>query len=418
MKRDQNIKPSPSSEIPTFGALEDYVREEVQGLVQKLLEEEVTEFLGRQRYERVEEAADESAAPAYRNGYGKPRQLTLSNGTIEVRRPRLRNLSERFESQVLPLFKRRSERVRELLPELYLHGLALRDFDLALRGLLGEDAPLSASSIARLKADWLKEYEAWRREPIEEQPVYMWADGVYVKAGLEKTKAAVLVVIGAFQDGSKRILAAEPGYRESCESWKEVLSGLESRGLAGGPQILVADGGLGLWAAVAELGWTCKEQRCWKHKLANVLDVLPTNEQRPAQKILRSIPQSKTREEAEARRDAFLQSYQERFPKACERLQSDWERMVAFYAFPRDHWKHLRTSNVVESPFQVVRLRTRAAKRFKRTDNASAVIWKLLMVAESTFRNLDKIYLLEDVARGTLFINGVAVNQPSEVEAA
>ena len=137
-----------------------------------------------------------------------------------------------------------------------------------------------------------------------------------------------------------------------------------------------------MWAAVAELGWTCKEQRCWKHKLGNVTDVLPNSEQRPALKILRSIPQSKTREEAEARRDAFIESYQERYPKACERLESDWERMVAFYDFPREHWKHLRTSNVVESPFQVVRLRTRAAKRFKRADNASAVIWKLLMIAE------------------------------------
>ena len=415
MKKDQSISPVGQSQLPGFENLEAYLREHVQGIVQRLLDEEVTEYLGRERYERSDTS---DGAPAYRNGHGKPRQLTLSNGTIEVRRPRLRNLSEHFESQVLPLFKRRSETVNAMLPELYLHGLALRDFDLALRGLLGDEAPLSPSSIARLKADWLKEFEAWRREPIEEEPLYMWADGVYVKAGLEKAKAAVLVVIGAFQDGSKRVLAAEPGYRESMESWKEVLSSLAKRGIENGPKILVADGGLGLWAAVAELGWTCKEQRCWKHKLGNVTDVLPNSEQRPALKILRSIPQSKTREEAEARRDAFIESYQERYPKACERLESDWERMVAFYDFPREHWKHLRTSNVVESPFQVVRLRTRAAKRFKRADNASAVIWKLLMIAESTFRSLDKVYLLEDVARGQQFVNGTPVKQARSADAA
>ena len=256
MKRDQDIKALPASQIPAFEALEEHLRKEVQVLVQKLLEEEVTEFLGRQRYERAE-GSDDEQPPPYRNGYGKPRTLTLSNGTIEVRRPRLRNLDEQFESRLLPLFKRRSQVVTAMLPELYLHGLALRDFDLALRGLLGEEAPLSASTIARLKADWLKEYEAWRREPISEEPLYMWADGIYVKAGLEKEKAAILVVIGAFEDGSKRVLAAEAGYRESMDSWKGVFGGLVKRGLKNGPKILVADGGLGLWAALAELGWTC-----------------------------------------------------------------------------------------------------------------------------------------------------------------
>jgi transposase-like protein len=295
-----------------------------------------------------------------------------------------------------------------MLPALYLHGLALRDFDMALRGLLGEEAPLSASTIARLKTQWRTEYDAWRKERIVEQPVYMWADGVYVKAGLEREKAAVLVVIAAFADGTKRVLAAEAGYRESCESWKEVLGSLVQRGLHS-PHMLVADGGLGLWAAVAELGWKCREQRCWKHKTQNVLDTLPHTEQKTALRVLRAIPQSKTREEAEARRDAFIDSYKNRYPRACERLASDWERMVAFYDMPREHWKHLRTSNVVESPFQVVRLRTNAAKRFKRAENASAIIWKLLMVAEKTFRRLDRPHLLQDLLNGASYINGAQV---------
>lgn len=399
--------------VPTFANLEEHLRDEVERIVQRLLEQEATEVLGRRKYERADSDPESSEAPPYRNGHGKPRRLTLPIGTIEVRRPRLRNLTECFESRLLPLFQRRSQVVNAMLPQLYLHGLALRDFDMALRGLLGEDAPLSPSSIARLKAEWREEYDAWRKEPIAEQPVYLWADGVYVKAGLEKDKAAVLVVIAAFADGTKRVLAAEPGYRESRESWKEVLAGLVKRGLRP-PQVLVADGGLGLWAAVSELGWPCLEQRCWKHKTQNVLDVLPPTEQKTALKILRTIPQSKTREEAEARRDAFVESYQARYPRACDRLTSDWERMVAFYELPRDHWKHLRTSNVVESPFQVVRLRTDAARRFKKTENASAIIWKLLMVAERTFRRLDRVHHLHDLLQGVKYVNGV----PIRIEAA
>ena len=385
------------------------MREHVQQLMQRLLDQEATEVIGRQKYERAESAEEPSKeAPVYRNGHGKPRRFTLPLGTIEVRRPRLRNLSEAFESRLLPLFQRRSQVVNEMLPELYLHGLALRDFDMALRGLLGEEAPLSAASIARLKAEWRAEYDAWRKEPIVDRPVYLWADGIYVKAGLEKDKAAVLVVIGAFADGTKRVLSVEAGFRESRESWKDVLNSLVKRGLQP-PRVLVADGGLGLWAAVAELGWPCLEQRCWKHKTQNVLDVLPYGEQKTALKILRTIPQSKTREEAEARRDAFIESYRERNPRACERLASDWERMVAFYELPREHWKHLRTSNIVESPFQVVRLRTNAARRFKKTENATAMLWKLLMVAEKTFRRLDRVHVLNDLLQGAKYINGVQV---------
>lgn len=407
MKRETSTR-APSSDIPNYESLEEHIRVDVQQLVQRLLDLEATEVLGRQKYERAGPAESDEDRPPYRNGHGKPRRLTLPIGTIEVRRPRLRNLSEVFESRLLPLFQRRSRVVNSMLPELYLHGLALRDFDMALRGLLGDEAPLSPSSIARLKAEWREQYDAWRKEPISEQPVYMWADGVYVKAGLEKDKAAVLVVIAAFADGTKRVLAAEPGFRESRDAWKEVLGSLAKRGLQP-PRVLVADGGLGLWAAVAELGWPCLEQRCWKHKTQNVLDVLPNREQKTALKILRSIPQSKTREEAEARRDAFIESYRERYPLACERLASDWERMVAFYELPRDHWKHLRTSNVVESPFQVVRLRTNAARRFKKAENATAILWKLLMVAESTFRRLDRVHLLADLLKGTKYVNGIAI---------
>ncbi len=393
----------PAREATTFESLEMFARSQIQTWLQQLLEEEVGELLGRDRYQRREGV---DVPFGYRNGHGKPRRLSMSCGTITVRRPRVRGLEERFESRILPLFKRRTEEVGELLPQLYLHGLAQRDFELALRGLLGDGAPLSPSSIARLKERWLEEYREWRQRPLEGELVYLWADGIYVKAGLEKEKAALLVVIGAFSDGTKRVLAVESGWRESTESWLDVLRSLVRRGLDA-PRLVVADGALGLWAAIAELGWKCKEQRCWNHKLTNVLDALPKKEQPAGSELLRKIPAAETVEEAEKQRDDFVKRHRQRHPKACERLLSDWERMIGFYSFPKEHWKHLRTSNVVESPFHAVRLRTSAAKRFKRTDNAEAILWKLLMVAERTFRKLNAPHLLPSVAAGDLYVNGI-----------
>ena len=204
--------------------LEEFVREKVQVVVQQLLEVEVSEFLGRQRYERQDGVDTPSG---YRNGHGKPRKLTLGSGTIEIRRPRVRDAEEQFVSRALPLFRTRTREVNQLLPQLYLHGLALGDFDLAVKGLLGDDAPVSASVIARLKEKWLLEYEEWNQGALDHlEPVYLWADGIYVKAGLEKEKAALLVIIAGLRDGSKVVLSVTPGCRESVESWSEVLRDL------------------------------------------------------------------------------------------------------------------------------------------------------------------------------------------------
>ncbi len=404
-KSNASLSPSSSSEPIGWATLEEYIRLQVQDQVQALLEAEVEEHLGRGRYER------RGGQPAgYRNGMGRPRKLSLATGTIEVQRPRLRELEEKFTSSVLPLFKRQSEKVRHLLPTLYLEGLALRDFDRALRALLGDGAALSPSTISRLTEQWQAEFDAWRKRPIEDEIVYVWADGIYVKAGLEKDKSAVLVVIGLTRTGEKQVLAIEEGYRESTESWKSLLWSLMKRGM-NVPRLVVADGGLGLWAALRELGWECKEQRCWNHKLCNVRDALPLREQKRAMKELRRIPQAKTRAEAERLRDDFLEAFKD-YPKACQRLSDDWERMVSFYAFPREHWRSLRTTNPVESPFQLVRLRTGAARRFKRTDHAVAILWKLLMIAEGTFKTYDSVHLLTDVAAGTEFADGLPLKAP------
>src|SRR5215217_281988 len=388
----------------TWDRLEDFVRGHVQEFIQALLEEEVTELLGRTKSAR-REAVD--AALGYRNGYGKPRRLTLTSGTITVRRPRLRDLNERFVSRVLPLFKRQTKEVGELLPQLYLHGLALGDFELALRGLLGEGAPLSPASLLRLKLQWQQEYTAWKQRRLDDlEVVYMWADGLYVKAGLEDTKAALSVMIGALSNGQKVVLAVESGQRESKESWGMMLRDLRKRGLKPW-RCTIADGHLGLWAALGEQYPTLAEQRCWNHRILNVLDAMPKKLQAEARSLLCAMPYAETQAACEALRAEFTTHYRKLAPKAVERLADDWERLVTFYQFPREHWPHLRTSNVVESPFATVRLRTTAAKRFKKVENATALIWKILQVAESTFRRLKGAELLPAVYAGAQYIDGV-----------
>lgn len=257
---------------PFWTTLEAWAREKIQAWVQQLLEEEVTEYLGRKKSAR---RVPGEARPGYRNGYGQPRRVTLSSGTITVRRPRVRGLEERLVSRVLPLFKRRTAEVGRLLPELYLHGLAEGDCDLALRGLLGDDAPRSASSVARLKEGWHAEYEAWRTRLLADlEPVYLWVDGIYVKAGLEREKAAMLVVIAGLRDGRKVVLAVESGARESTDSGSAMLRNLKQRGLAA-PRVVIGDGHLGIWGALANVFPTAREQRCWNHRILNVLDKLP-----------------------------------------------------------------------------------------------------------------------------------------------
>ncbi len=396
--------------------LEEWVRGQVQGLIQDLLEEEITEFLGRVKSAR-RSALD--GAPGYRNGYGKPRRLTLSSGTIQVRRPRVRNIEDRFESRVLPLFVRRSNKIAELIPELYLHGLAEGDFDLALRGLLGEDAPVSASTVARLKEKWHAELAEWRQRPLDDlQVVYMWVDGVYVKAGLERDKAVILVVLAALSNSRKVVVTAAPGYRESTESWSEVLRDLKERGMAC-PRLIVGDGHLGIWGALRNVYPQAAEQRCWNHKIVNVLGKLPKRDHAQAKLVLCHIPYAETRKEAERLKTRFLAWCSERgYQAAAETLERDWERMMTFYQFPREHWQHLRTTNPVESPFAALRLRTDAAKRYKRVDRATAVIWKMLMIAEKRFRRLKAPEVMRDVYDGAQYVDGMAIDDTVEEVAA
>ena len=386
-------------------SLEGWVREKIQELLQAILEEEVTELLGRHRSER-RDAVDGS--PGYRNGYGKERRLTLQCGTVTVRRPRVRGLEERFISKILPLFVRRTQEVSALIPELYLHGLAEGDFDMALRGLLGEGAPLSASTVARLKGKWQLELETWRQRRLDGlELVYLWVDGIYVKAGLEKEKAALLVAIGGLSDGRKVVLSVVPGHRESTESWSGFLRDLRNRGISS-PKLIVGDGHLGIWGALRNVYPEAAEQRCWNHKIVNVVDKLPRKKQAQARVLLCQIPYAQTRAEAERLRKHFADwCHQHGYADAIATLERDWERMVTFYQFPNEHWVHIRTTNMVESPFASLRLRTDAAKRYKKVDNATAVIWKMLLIAETRFRRLNAPVLMKRVYEGVEYKDGL-----------
>ena len=399
---------SGSESRPEWDQLEDWVRgqvqELIQELIQELLEEGVTEFLGRAKLARRSES---DSGAGYRNGYGRPRRLTLSSGTIQLRRPRVCDTEERSESWLLPLFVQRTKQVFDLIPELYLHGLSEGDFDLALRGLLGEDAPVSASTVARLKEKWNAELAKWRARPLDDlEVVYVWVDGVYVKAGLEKEKAAILVMMAA------------PGYRESTQSWSDVLRDIKRRGLSC-PRLVVGDGHLGIWGALRNVYPQAAEQRCWNHKVMNVLDRLPKRRQEEAKLLLRRIPYAPSRTEAERLRTAFTRWCRDRsYETAAEALERDWDRMITFYDFPKEHWGNIRTTNPVESPFAALRLRTDAAKRYKRVDRAIAVIWKMLMVAEQRFRRLKAHELMEDVYLGAQYVDGIAAGATIEKVAA
>jgi len=403
------------SSISPYEALESWARVKIQDFIQDLLEQEVTEFIGRRKSERHHSRSDRRM---YRNGHGRRRNFGMMGGTIQVRRPRVRNAEERFESRIIPMFHRKSKELGRMLPELYLHGLAKGDFELALRGLLGDGAPLSRSSIERLKAKWQLEFEDWKKQDLSTMEiVYVWADGLYVKAGIEDRKAALLIMIGARVDGKKVLLACESGERESKESWSRILRDQRDRGLQPW-RLTIADGHLGIWAALGELHPQGEEQRCWNHKILNVVDKLPKKEQPAAQRLLGSMSYAETRAECEKQRDRFIERYRKACPKATETLLNDWSRMVSFYSFPKEHWPHLRTTNIVESPFDMIRLRTNAARRYKRVENATAMIWKLLTIGEKRWRALKGAPLLRDVYDGKKFVDGNSSKKAYKVKEA
>lgn len=386
---------------PTWEGLHEWLRNAIQALIQEALEAEVTELLGRVRYQR---RAAVDAPAGYRNGYGKPRKLTTPMGTLTLRRPRVRGLEERFQSRILPLFVRRTKEVSELLPELYLHGLAEGDFDLALRGLLGEEAPLSARTVARLKERWQAEWEAWRTRRLDElQVVYLWVDRVYVKAGLERERAALLVAVAGLVDGRKEVVAVVPGYRESVASWSEVLRDLRDRGM-NAPRLVIGDGHLGIWGALRNVWPEAEEQRCWNHKVLNVLEQLPRQAHAPGHR-LRPDPGGGGTEAQGVRGLVSPARLREGGGDAGAGLGAHGDVLPVpqgALAPPADHKRGgipLRRAAAAYGRGQAV----------QEGERATAVIWKMLMVAQTRFRRLSAPELLAKVYAGARYEDGIEV---------
>jgi transposase-like protein len=406
-KKDQSLPaglPPDLDEVARAGAL---------AMLKEVLEAEVEEFLGRKRYERVspDSGAAERGFRGYRNGYGKERRVTVGSGTLPIRAPRVRETSEPFESRVLCSYQRRSARIKELIPELYVQGLATGDFEPALRGLLGERAALSPSTIIRLKAEWQAEYEAWRTRSLSESGyAYLWCDGVYPKAGLQGDKTAFLVVLGVNQEGVKEPLAIVEGYRESTESWAEVLRDLRDRGLSD-PNLFVGDGALGLWGAIDQVYPRTDEQRCWVHKMRNVLTYFPKRLQDEAKLWLQRMYNASTKQENLDLMQQFADAYGQQYPRGVECLLKDQDALLTFYAYPREHWLSIRTTNPIESAFATVRLRTNAARRIKSPRSALYLIFQLFQRAQRNWRRINAPHLVSKVIEGVKFEDGIEVQK-------
>ena len=358
--------------------LEALARQGARQMLQAALEAEVAEHLQRQRYERGE------AARGYRNGYLPERTLTLGSGAVAVKVPRVSDepAGERFQSKLVKPYQKRSQTVEELFPKLFIEGLATRDFEPALRALLGSESALSPSTVSRLNQQFKAEYEVWCKQSLADSKiVYFYADGIYLAAGIGEEKACLLIVIGVDQAGVKHFLAIGEGYRESKESWLEVLRGLRDRGM-NAPALAIGDGALGFWAALKELFPLTKQQLCWLHKMRNILAKLPRKEHPEAVQRLRAIQRASSRSAAEKLARLLIADWRKVFVEAAACLELNLERLLNFYDYPSEHWRHLRTSNVIESPFAAVRLRTDAAKRFRTVKSGVHLIWQLLLKQE------------------------------------
>ena len=373
-----------------------------------VLEEEVSAFLGRHRYERGK------AFRGYRNGHLPAREVTVGLWPVEVQVPRVAQVPpdvapRGFQSQIVRRYERASQATQRLFSRLYLEGLATGDFEPVFRELVGETTALSANSVVRLKERWAKEYEVWRRQPLwEHRYAYIWADGIYLGAGIEKEKTVLLCVLGTREDGEKELLAMEPGYRESTESWKAVLRDLRDRGLEA-PLLAAGDGALGLWAALDEIYPTTEHQRCWNHRITNVQAKLPKRLRAKAHRRLREIAEAETQKACEELRDRYVADLLAADQRpAAETVLRDWEAFVTFYHYPREHWIHLRTTNPLESIFSGVRLRTNAAKRLRRRDNALYLVFKIVERLSGHWRTLNGgINLMALVLEGETFKDGI-----------
>lgn len=392
--------------------LDELIREGARRMLQAAIDPEVDDFLAKHSGRRDEQGR----RLVVRNGSLPEREILTGAGKLPVRQPRVRDRSSGddrvwFSPQVLPPYLKRTNSIEELIPWLYLKGISTGDFSEALQALVGERAKgLSANVVVRLKEQWSDEYEAWsKRDLSQKHYVYVWADGIHVNVRLEddaNKKQCILVLIGATADGRKELIAILDGYRESEQSWSELLLGLKHRGLTMAPKVAVADGALGFWAAARKTFPEMREQRCWVHKTANVLNNLPKSVQTKARSDLHNIWQAETREAANKAFDHFLEKYRAKYPKACETLNKDRDVLLTFYDFPAEHWAHLRTTNPIESTFATIRLRHRRTKGNGTRRTSLAMMFKLAESASKKWRRLRGYDQIPLVIQGKQFVDG------------
>jgi transposase-like protein len=390
--------------------LDEIAREGARRMLLAALETEVAAYLEAHASDRDAEGH----ALVVRNGKGRTRKVTIGSGTIAVNAPRVNDRRVdadgqrcKFTSRILPPYMRRSPKVAEVLPVLYLRGLSTGDFREALAALLGRDAAgLSATNIARLTAEWETEYRAFQKRSLADRDyVYVWVDGVHFNVRLDGDRLCTLVMIGVRPDGTKELIAVEDGYRESAESWKTVLRELKRRGMRA-PVVAVGDGALGFWAAGRDVWLKTRAQRDWVHKLGNILDKLPRRLQPRVKTALHEV-MYETPQQAREAISRFAADYGAKYPKAVTTLEQDADALLTFLDFPAEHWKHLRTSNVIESPFATVRLRQRVTKGASSRTKGLLMAYKLLDMAQARWRRLDGAHRLPLVRAGITFVDGV-----------
>ncbi|QRX89924.1 IS256 family transposase [Streptomyces noursei] len=401
--------------------LDEVVREGARRMLAAALEAEVNACIA----ELADERDDKGRRLVVRNGYHQPRKVTTAAGVVEVKAPRVNDKRvdeatgerKRFSSAILPPWCRKSPKISEVLPLLYLHGLSSGDFVPALEQFLGSSAGLSAATVTRLTTQWQADHAAFMdRDLAEVDYVYVWADGIHLNVRPEEAKACVLVLIGVRADGSKELVALKDGYRESGESWADLLRDCARRGMRA-PILAVGDGALGFWKALAEVFPDTREQRCWVHKTANVLDSMPKSAQPAAKKAIQDIYNAEDRDHAEAAIKTFAQLYGAKFPKAVKKITDDQEELLAFYGFPAEHWIHLRTTNPIESTFSTVRLRTKVTHGAGSRGAALAMVFKLVESAQQRWRAVDAPHLVALVRAGARFERGQLVERPEAVAA-
>jgi putative transposase len=394
--------------------ISDILREGARSLLAQALETEIDIFLNQYKDLRDENGLQRIV----RNGYLPERRIQTGIGPVPVDVPRVRDRQQQtaerisFSSGILPPYLRKTRSMEQLIPWLYLKGVSTGDFSDALVALVGKDAPgLSAPTISRLKAVWQQEFQQWQKRSLSEKRyVYIWADGIYSNVRMDD-KQCLLVIMGATADGVKELVAIEGGFRESELSWRQLLLNLKSRGLTTAPQLAIGDGVLGFWKALSKVYDGTRWQRCWVHKTANVLNSLPKSLQSKAKSQLHQIWQAADKDEAQRHFNDFVKTYEAKYPKAAQCLEKDRDALLTFYDFPAEHWRHIRTTNPIESTFATVRLRTNKVRGCFSTNTVITMAFKLCQCAQKKWIRLHRPERLADIVKGVIFVNGIEIKR-------